>query len=78
KQVVRALFKANSNVRLAVFLGNLLHAMKQNTGMNIIMYYAPRIFKIAGFTTTEQQMNATMKFGLTLILETIIAGFTVY
>ncbi|VEB54546.1 arabinose-proton symporter [Salmonella enterica subsp. enterica] len=36
--------KANRNVRRAVFLGMLLQAMQQFTGMNIIMYYAPRIF----------------------------------
>jgi hypothetical protein len=35
-------------VRRAVFLGMLLQAMQQFTGMNIIMYYAPRIFKMAG------------------------------
>lgn len=46
------LFKANRNVRRAVYLGMLLQAMQQFTGMNIIMYYAPRIFKMAGFTTT--------------------------
>lgn len=40
-----ALFKANRNVRRAVFLGMLLQAMQQFTGMNIIMYYAPRILK---------------------------------
>ncbi len=45
KQGGWALFKANRNVRRAVFLGMLLQAMQQFTGMNIIMYYAPRIFK---------------------------------
>ncbi|MFO6285516.1 MFS transporter, partial [Pseudomonas aeruginosa] len=56
KQGGWALFKVTRNVRRAVFLGMLLQAMQQFTGMNIIMYYAPRIFKMAGFTTTEQQM----------------------
>ncbi|MGQ7114773.1 MFS transporter, partial [Escherichia sp. TWPC-MK] len=48
KQGGWALFKINRNVRRAVFLGMLLQAMQQFTGMNIIMYYAPRIFKMAG------------------------------
>lgn len=72
-----ALFKANRNVRRAVFLGMLLQAMQQFTGMNIIMYYAPRIFKMAGFTTTEQQMIATLVVGLTFMFATFIAVFTV-
>lgn len=72
-----ALFKINRNVRRAVFLGMLLQAMQQFTGMNIIMYYAPRIFKMAGFTTTEQQMIATLVVGLTFMFATFIAVFTV-
>jgi SP family arabinose:H+ symporter-like MFS transporter len=58
------------------FLGMLLQAMQQFTGMNIIMYYAPRIFKMAGFTTT-QQMIATLVVGLTFMFATFIAVFTV-
>lgn len=77
KQGGWALFKANRNVRRAVFLGMLLQAMQQFTGMNIIMYYAPRIFKMAGFTTTEQQMIATLVVGLTFMFATFIAVFTV-
>ena len=77
KQGGWSLFKANRNVRRAVFLGMLLQAMQQFTGMNIIMYYAPRIFKMAGFTTTEQQMIATLVVGLTFMFATFIAVFTV-
>jgi len=71
------LFLANCNVRRVVFLGMLLQAMQQFTGMNIIMYYAPRIFKMAGFTTTEQQMIATLVVGLTFMFATFIAIFMV-
>ncbi|MFD3245617.1 sugar porter family MFS transporter [Rahnella aquatilis] len=67
------LFKANSNVRRAVGLGMLLQAMQQFTGMNIIMYYAPKIFNLAGFTSTRQQMIATIIVGLTFVLATFIA-----
>ncbi|XPE23197.1 sugar porter family MFS transporter [Shigella sonnei] len=77
KQGGWALFRINRNVRRAVFLGMLLQAMQQFTGMNIIMYYAPRIFKMAGFTTTEQQMIATLVVGLTFMFATFIAVFTV-
>ncbi|MEN3754785.1 sugar porter family MFS transporter [Mangrovibacter yixingensis] len=77
KQGGWALFKSNRNVRRAVFLGMLLQAMQQFTGMNIIMYYAPKIFQMAGFTSTEQQMVATVVVGLTFMLATFIAVFTV-
>ncbi|MCS5950729.1 sugar porter family MFS transporter [Klebsiella pneumoniae subsp. pneumoniae] len=77
KQGGWALFKVNRNVRRAVVLGMLLQAMQQFTGMNIIVYYAPRIFKMAGFTTTEQQMIATLVVGLTFMFATFIAVFTV-
>ncbi|MFS2222282.1 sugar porter family MFS transporter [Pantoea sp. B65] len=77
KQGGWALFKVNRNVRRAVFLGMLLQALQQFTGMNIIMYYAPQIFKMAGFTSTEQQMVATIVVGLTFMLATFIAVFSV-
>jgi len=73
KQEGWGLFKANKNVRRVVFLGMLLQAMQQFTGMNIIMYYAPKIFSLAGFTTTEEQMIATVIDGLTFVLATFIA-----
>ena len=77
KQERWGLFKANKNVRRAVYLGMLLQAMQQFTGMNVILYYAPQIFKSAGFANTEQQMIATVICGLTNVLATLIAMKTV-
>ena len=77
KQEGWSLFKENKNVRRAVYLGMLLQAMQQFTGMNVIVYYAPQIFKHAGFANTEQQMIATVICGLTNVLATLIAMKTV-
>ncbi|CAJ0995491.1 Galactose-proton symporter [Sodalis praecaptivus] len=73
KQSGWALFKNNSNFRRAVFLGVLLQVMQQFTGMNVIMYYAPKIFGIAGFTSTANQMWGTVIVGLVNVLATFIA-----
>lgn len=73
KQSGWSLFKGNSNFRRAVYLGILLQVMQQFTGMNVIMYYAPKIFEIAGFTDTTQQMWGTVIVGLVNVLATFIA-----
>ncbi|SNC58625.1 sugar porter family MFS transporter [Sodalis endosymbiont of Henestaris halophilus] len=73
KQSGWALFKDNSNFRRAVFLGVLLQVMQQFTGMNVIMYYAPKIFGIAGFTSTANQMWGTVIVGFVNVLATFIA-----
>ncbi|CCG86048.1 sugar porter family MFS transporter [Erwinia piriflorinigrans] len=73
KQSGWSLFKGNSNFRRAVYLGVLLQVMQQFTGMNVIMYYAPKIFEIAGFANTTQQMWGTVIVGLINVLATFIA-----
>ncbi|NHW71826.1 sugar porter family MFS transporter [Cronobacter sakazakii] len=73
KQGGWALFKDNSNFRRAVFLGILLQVMQQFTGMNVIMYYAPKIFELAGYSNTTEQMWGTVIVGLTNVLATFIA-----
>ncbi|SFN07685.1 MFS transporter, SP family, galactose:H+ symporter [Izhakiella capsodis] len=73
KQSGWQLFQSNSNFRRAVFLGVLLQVMQQFTGMNVIMYYAPKIFEIAGFTNTTEQMWGTVIVGLVNVLATFIA-----
>ncbi|BAL81771.1 putative arabinose-proton symporter [Selenomonas ruminantium subsp. lactilytica TAM6421] len=73
KQAGWQLFKTNSNVRRAVFLGVLLQAMQQFTGFNVIMYYSPKILSLAGFSTTEEQMIGTVINGIVFTLSTFIA-----
>ncbi|MDD5198657.1 MAG: sugar porter family MFS transporter [Terrimicrobiaceae bacterium] len=63
----------NRNFARAIGLGVGLQIIQQLTGINVIMYYAPRIFQIAGFETTIQQMWGTVIVGVTNVLATFIA-----
>jgi SP family galactose:H+ symporter-like MFS transporter len=67
------MFKTNPNFRRAIGLGIGLQIIQQLTGINVVMYFAPTIFRIAGFETTEQQMWGTVIVGLTNVLATFIA-----
>ncbi|MCL9782065.1 sugar porter family MFS transporter [Vibrio sp. S4M6] len=73
KQSGWSLFATNRNCRRAVYLGIVLQVMQQFTGMNVVMYYAPKIFKIAGFASTSQQMWGTVIVGLVNVFATFIA-----
>lgn len=68
-----ALFRRNGHFRRAVGLGVLLQIMQQLTGINVIMYYAPRIFELAGYASTAEQMWGTVLVGVTNVLATFIA-----
>lgn len=67
------LFRHNPHFRRSTYLGVLLQFMQQFTGMTVIMYYAPKIFEIAGFSTTKEQMWGTVIAGLSNVLATFIA-----
>ncbi len=67
------LLTKNSNFRRVVGLGIGLQIIQQLTGINVIMYYAPEIFKMAGFADTNQQMWGTVIVGVTNGLATFIA-----
>lgn len=73
KQSGFELFKANKNFRRSVGLGLILQFMQQFTGMNILMYYSPKIFEMAGFTSSMQQMYSTVLVGVAFVLATFIA-----
>lgn len=66
------LLKTNSNFRRSIALGIMLQAMQQLAGINIIMYYAPKILSNAGFDATSQ-MWCTAIIGLVNMLATFIA-----
>jgi MFS transporter, SP family, galactose:H+ symporter len=66
------LFQENPNFRRSVGLGMLLQLMQQFTGMNVVMYYAPRIFQNMGYDT-HAQLWFTAIVGLTNVLATFIA-----
>jgi SP family galactose:H+ symporter-like MFS transporter len=71
-QVGWALFRENSNFRRSVFLGIVLQIVQQLTGINVVMYYAPRIFEVAGFHS-HAQLWGTAIVGLVNVLATFIA-----
>ncbi len=64
------LLRTNPNFRRSVLLGAILQIFQQITGINVVMYYAPRIFALAGFATHEQQLWATVIVGLVNVLAT--------
>ena len=66
------LFLENRNFRRSVALGIALQLVQQFTGMNVVMYYAPRIFRDMGYDTA-MQMWFTAAVGLTNVLATFIA-----
>jgi len=66
------LFLENRNFRRSVALGISLQIVQQFTGMNVVMYYAPRIFRDMGYDTASQ-MWFTAIVGLTNVLATFIA-----
>lgn len=66
------MFLQNSNFRRSVGLGVLLQIVQQFTGMNVVMYYAPIIFRDMGYQK-EAQMVFTAVVGLTNVLATFIA-----
>ncbi len=75
KQRGLSMFLENPNFRRSVVLGIGLQIVQQLTGINVVMYYAPRIFEVAGFGQ-DGQMWGTAIVGLVNMLATFIAiGF---
>lgn len=71
------LFRDNRHFRRVVGLGILLQIMQQFSGVNVMMYYAPRIFREIGFVSSEGQMWGTVIVGAVMVAATFIAVFFV-
>lgn len=56
-----------------LMLGAALGLIQQVTGINTIIYYAPTIFKLAGFETESSAILATVGIGVVNVLATIFA-----
>lgn len=70
------LLRRNANFRRSVGMGIALQVVQQLTGINVVMYYAPRIFGIAGYSGHSAQLWGTVIVGAVNVLATFVAiGF---
>ncbi|MBX9578243.1 MAG: sugar porter family MFS transporter [Chthoniobacterales bacterium] len=69
------LLKTSSPFRRVLLLGISLQVIQQITGINIVLFYAPRIFQFAGFSSTSEQLWGTIFIGIVNMLSTLIALF---
>lgn len=60
-------------VRSTLIIGMGLAILQQVTGINTIIYYAPTIFKMAGFESATTAIYATIGVGIIFVLFTVIA-----
>lgn len=60
-----------------LMLGTMLFCLQQLSGINVVIYFAPEIFKNLGMNSTAGQILATIGIGLVNLLVTIIAMLSV-
>lgn len=62
--------------RLVVVIGVLLSVFQQFVGINVVLYYAPEIFKAMGLSTDASLMQTILVGGVNLVF-TVVATLTV-
>jgi sugar porter (SP) family MFS transporter len=67
----RELFKPS--VRKPFLVGIGISVFQQITGINTVIYYAPKIFQLAGYQAAQTAIFATMLVGIVNVLFTILA-----
>lgn len=68
---IRELLKPG--LRLALFVGIGLSILQQVTGINVILYYAPEIFKTIGNTSSDTALLQTIIVGAVNLIFTVVA-----
>ena len=58
---------------LALFIGISLSILQQVTGINVILYYAPEIFKAISNTSSDTALLQTIVVGVVNMLFTVVA-----
>lgn len=61
------------SVKPALFAGIGISIFQQITGINVVIYYAPRIFQLAGLESATSAILATMGVGVINLLMTLVA-----
>ncbi len=61
------------NIRSALFVGIMISLFQQITGINLIVYYAPRIFEMVGFGADTFTFLGAVGIGLVNFLATILS-----
>lgn len=62
----------NSSFRYLVIIGALLSLAQQATGINVVNYYAPKIFQTAGFQSPQAATYATLVIGFITVLASLV------
>lgn len=60
-------------IRPALFIGIGLMFIQQFTGINTVIYYAPKIFQSSGFVSAAAAIYATVGVGIVNVLMTIVS-----
>ena len=63
----------DSSVRMPFITGIGISIFQQITGINVVIYYAPRIFQAAGFADAQTAILASVVIGIVNVIMTIIA-----
>lgn len=64
---------ASRSLRMAVLVGLFMSIFQQITGINAILYFAPQIFQLSGFSGAQSSTLATLGLGIINLLATILA-----